>query len=792
MKRPLFICVLSLLSGILLISLTDKMPGAAIICLDLVLIRGTFDKKKRKNMYLWSVVVAVFGLLSGHFSHNIKSPLAEGYAEDSRSVFAEGKVTAVDYTYSGRQKLTVQLCEIYTAGGEKNKANIKAQIILEQEQFVSCGSEIVVTGILQSLEPARNPGGYNEALYLGARKFDYKMYGNLESEELAVNFHFIMDKIRNKVSDCYDKVLPKREAGILKSMILGDKSGLDDYVKDMYREAGIYHILVISGLHISITVLFIQWLLSHFISVKKAAAISIAFICLYCVFSGAGVSAVRAVIMAVILIVAGVIYREADLISSASFAAILLLIYEPLYAFDIGFQYSFSAVFGLGLLSGYFGEGLNNIAVKGLSHAKVTDKEMLVLCTKFCNALGGCLAVFIATIPVQIYHFNYVFPLSVIANMIILPLAPVIVVLGLLIAIAGLFNVFAAHVAAGIVYALLDFYEAVCLLLDNIPVSKLLMATPAYMLCVLFIICIILFAACLDLRVGAKKAAAAGILFFAIFSIAFAAVELRENVPSVTILDVGQGDCTVIQNGEEVFIIDGGGWYGREIGKNTGASVLVPYLDHKGIAYVDKVFISHLDFDHATGIVELINEKSIGMLYMPEAADRKSELYIIISKICEEKGVGIKYLSRGDRIMTESGVGFMVLSPESGREYKDDNASSMVLFMNMGLKYVFTGDIAFSEEENIADSFKNIEADVLKLAHHGSKYSTGEVFLDTLKPEIAIAGAGVNNSYGHPSEEVQERLKQRNIDFYSTKSHGAVIIFKEGGIVKIKTMLEGE
>ena len=790
MKRPLFICFLSLLSGIILLSLADKLPGLGIIGLSLVLVWGTFDRKNRKNIYIWSMVFFAIGLMVAYFSFSPKSSWAEERANAGAEVSVEGRVISISYTYTGRQKLELKVTKIH-AGSEAEKTNIKIQVTLEADQFVSSGSDVVITGILQHLEPTRNPGGYNEKLYLGARKFDYKMYGSLKSEAVNLNIHFVMDKVRSRITECYDTVLPKREAGILKSMILGDKSGIDDYIKDMYREAGIYHILVISGLHISITALVVEWILSHFLNVKKAALASIAFICIYCVFTGAGVSAVRAVIMAVVVIVAKVIYRESDLLSSASFSAILLLIYEPLYAFDIGFQYSFSAVFSIGLLAEPVGTALKRAMNTALTKTENENKEILMISNRICAALGTCLAVFIGTMPVQIYHFNYIYPLSVIVNMIIVPLVPMIVVLGFIIALVGFVSSFSAHVLAGAAYVFLEIYESICIFSENIPISKILVATPNYMLCILFLICIITWAACFEMRLKSHKIAIVGLMVFSVFGVVCAAESLRKEPPTITMLDVGQGDCTVVESGGEVFVIDGGGWYGRELGRNTGAGILVPYLDHKGIGYVDGAFISHLDSDHAMGIIELIYEKPVGVVYLPYTPDLENPLYIALKEACDEKKVPIVHLARGEKIATESAIDFVVLSPSASQDYKDGNESSLVLFMNMDLKYVFAGDIGFDAEEEIVAAFENLDCHVLKVAHHGSKYSTGELFLDTLKPEVAIAGAGVNNNYGHPSVEVESRLGERNIDFYSTKSCGAVIIFNEGGLPSLKTMLEG-
>jgi len=279
----------------------------------------------------------------------------------------------------------------------------------------------------------------------------------------------------------------------------------------------------------------------------------------------------------------------------------------------------------------------------------------------------------------------------------------------------------------------------------------------------------------------------------------------------ITFLDVGQGDGICIQEKDgHGILIDCGSTDRRNVGQN----VLIPFLKSKGIHTLDAVFLSHLDNDHINGIVQIMEQgdgirihRIILSAYIPKDEAWKNlvditELYgIQISYMRQEEGFGNEqlqficiapgdgsvtgYAGNGDGSVTEvSGNGDGSVTEVSGNG--DRNGNSLVLLMKYGnFQTVFTGDADAEEEEQaleIMTAFENWENDrsnacmLLKVSHHGSKTASGENFLKTLQPELAVISCGKNNSYGHPHTEVLERLTSVGVSYFCTKDYGAVTV----------------
>lgn len=235
----------------------------------------------------------------------------------------------------------------------------------------------------------------------------------------------------------------------------------------------------------------------------------------------------------------------------------------------------------------------------------------------------------------------------------------------------------------------------------------------------------------------------------------------------VAVLDVGQGDGTLIkQEGGVNLLMDGGSSSKKELGKY----ILIPAMDYYGMEQIDYAFLSHLDTDHVSGVLELLEmgkiKKVVISSYTAEYDLKESE--------CS------KYLTDENTIIVEKGMEFClddleikILGPEKNRKYKDRNEASMVIELSYhGKKLLFTGDISEEAESILSDVSKEI--DLLKVAHHGSKYSTSEGFLDRIHPFNAVISCG-KNRYGHPSMEVLERLRKRGVKVHNTKEDGAMV-----------------
>jgi len=767
--------------GILSVSLTDSLLTAGFICIGLLLVAVKVRMLYESRAGWLFLIFPVLGAVLAYTGTVPRNSDIDMIAQRGGPVVIEGVVHDAVTNAAGMQVLTIFTEHItYNDTIFHERLQIRAVPRLEEDEPpISAGSRLRLTGTLWPLQPARSPGGFNEQVNLGARRYDYTLRVN-SWEEIGSGFSFrsILRELRDRVTATYYEVLPEEKAGILSAMVTGDRSGLTDYVRNLYRDSGIFHVLVISGMHISILGLFVDRILRQITTIKAAALITIGFLCVYCIFTGASTSTVRAVIMAGVLILAKLLHKEPDLVSSASFASLVMLLYEPRWIFDIGFQYSFSAVFGLG----FFMLPLRSY-IKQRTGIRKGFKMWLI------DGVSSSMIVFIVTIPVQIYHFNHLITYSIFVNLLVLPLLSFILIPGFIMGLVGLISVHAAMLFSGVIYFLLLFYESISRFTASLPFSQVLIGSPHYLWTIAFMGILAwlwyLFAGEASQKFKLRISGTVLTLFVVIFGV----YSVWPRDPIMIKLDVGQGDAVIIERYGEVFIVDGGGWPLRDAGQNTGTRVIAPYLARRGIRHVDGIFVSHLHRDHALGVVELLELKYVDRLYMSTRIDREYPMYAMLMEAAEYNGVEVVLLQAGDAFESEQGISFLVLSPSAYHNYPSTNEASLVLYVDMGQRVMFTGDIGAVTEELIIQRFSHIDTDILKLAHHGSRFSTGDEFLNAARPRVAIAGVGVHNVFGHPHPTVTNRLYERNIAFYSTSTHGAITINLRNN--NITTMIEG-
>ena len=452
-----------------------------------------------------------------------------------------------------------------------------------------------------------------------------------------------------------------------------------------------------------------------------------------------------------------------------SFACICLVLYNPFYIFDIGFEYSFSAVFGIASCNNAIQRGISILSLKSVVAKKIFDNRFI---KKYFSA---SLAASLFTYIITAYYFYYFTPYSVLVNLFILPNIAVVVIFGFVVGIIGLFNLNIASFFSAPVFILLRLYEKISQVFVCIPFAKILTGHINILSVIFYLVWIFLF---INMLSSFSKNFSIAKKYFVRFSILFVfylAICIFIPKPSeITMLDVGQGDCFIINCGQ-TFIIDGGGKKTQEFGNNTGINILIPYLNYKAKDFIDAVFVSHSDADHIIGIIELIGEKRIGEIFLSNKIydDELSQKLILKAK---EFSVPITYLSAKD-ILNYKKASFYCIYPLENTSAQNNNDTSLVLKLNFeGKDILFTGDIEKDGEKEILLSGENIKSDILKLAHHGSKTSSTLEFLSKVNPSLAIVSTGLNNSYNHPSKEITNRLENLNIPLINTAESGAVTI----------------
>ncbi|MBR1735725.1 MAG: ComEC/Rec2 family competence protein, partial [Firmicutes bacterium] len=251
----------------------------------------------------------------------------------------------------------------------------------------------------------------------------------------------ILKTLRENVTEVYYKCLPQREAGIINAMITGDKSGIEKDTAELYKGAGIYHILAISGLHVGIIAAFLKSV-TDMINKRYGRIFIIAMLVIYAAFTGASAPIVRAVIMTSVIMMSSLFKRDGDFLSAVAFSAIIILLFKPSELFNIGFQYSFAAVTTIGL----FTEKVEYMCGKKKSLAYIINSIIVYSSMKV----------------ISVYYFGYFTFVDALSSIVFIPLTGVPVGIGAAAGVIGLFSLNAAGFLLGAVYYILKFYEFVC------------------------------------------------------------------------------------------------------------------------------------------------------------------------------------------------------------------------------------------------------------------------------------------------------------------------------------------
>jgi len=776
MKRPFLWFFLSLSGGIMLARYgcgTLPLPVsisffAVFACFAVIIL---YLKFKQRIFFVLPVFAAI-GLASALYAIHPKNPELEGIASRSAIVRINGVVTKASTNPDKTLSFDIKTDSIEYAGTEyktRLKIYVRTNESTRYETRPVPGQEVTVTGKLNLLDFRRNPGAYDEFMQKRGHGVEYKLScisitpGKVTSGPLT-----FLRRLNAKAGGVFDRALPEKEAGIMKAMILGDTDFIETETKRLYHDTGIYHILAISGLHVSLLAFSIKTLLKRLKFNERTASITAAaFLVIYCAFTGASVTCIRAVMMGCLLLLGGIAGREGDSVNTISFSALAILLVRPLYLWNFGFIYSFGAVCGLTVCT-----------------APIRDAFFKRPVAK--KYLPPVIAAALVTYPLNAYFFFDIPAVGLFANLITVPLMFITVLSGFLTLAAGFFGSAAAAFFSGPAYAVLNFYEAVCRISGMLPFSRIVTGRPPLPVILLFYIT----AAAFIYYIKADKNEAGNRkIFIAVPAAALsAAVLFFAVIPKpmeLIMLDVGQGDCIAAVYGGQAVVIDGGGWTGGTE-ENTGVRVLNPYLECKGIDRVAAVFVTHPDIDHIMGIIELFDRKKVANLYLPEGIDESDGFYIDLMEKANRQGTRVSYLRTGDALAFRNGIGVRCVSPgESSRE--QTNERSLVLMLEYGgVSYLLTGDIGVSAEGDILRSGAGIGCDVLKVAHHGSKYSTSEEFLDGAAPHVALISASRNNPHGHPAPETMEKLEKRGIDTYVTAECGAVTLLNDGKTITVR------
>ncbi len=655
---------------------------------------------------------------------------------------------------------------------------------LGQEENPAMGSLILVEGKFRPFAQATNPGEFDAAAYYrvsGQQGRLMKASCLAESSGFSA-FRETLYRCREYLSLLLDACYPEKEASIMGAMLLGEKATLDEGIKSLYQQNGIIHILAISGLHLSILGMGFHKLLQR-MYVPKPVNIILSLALMYCygTMTGMGISIVRAFVMFGMKLCADLCGRTYDLLTAMTTAALLILVEQPLYLTQSGFLFSFGAVCGIGFLP-------------SVSRHFPVLPDRVPVGNRFLQALftGGWIS--LCTLPVYLCFYYEFPPYSVLLNLIVIPCMGALFLSGIAVMGAAACVLPLGRLAAVPGVWILTFYEKCASFVLGLPGRRWVMGRPGNWQVMAYLA---LLAMAVFLTAGKTKRRKKGHFWGAVIG---AVVLLGFRMPhgfEITMLDIGQGDCIYLADGQGGhYLIDGGSSDRKEVETYQ----IAPFLKYRGVSRLDAVFVTHSDADHISGIkglMEAYGETGIGIgcLYLPDLAKAcRDENYLELAALAKDCDIPVRLLCEGEHLQNGK-LMLTCIHPDKSYVNSDANAGSTVLYLTYeNFSALFTGDLEGEGEHLVTKRLSDMRGagrlagriTLLKVAHHGSKNSTQAPFLEMVDPRIALISAGRDNAYGHPHKETLKRLADRECRIYQTPAGGAVTVRVKNGSVRIE------
>lgn len=792
----------------------------------------------RVMAYIWTMVlIGIYAF--GYYHFGMKE---QDISQISRSYNDRTQVSIGGRVYDVQEKSTViyiYLDHAYVSGESDVEGSVADQsddgncltnkkilVVIDREKYdTTCkmhgsrvypGEYFYAKAMYHAYEIPRNEGGYDEKMYyysLGiSGKFEVDTYrcvtchnGVIESidNQLRKNLY----RFRNRLKLQLIRLAGERYGGIYSGILLGDKSGLQTEIKELYQMSGISHILSISGLHISLIGYCVYGMMRRFKGIFISASCSILIMYLYGMMTGFGFSTRRAVIMLGIKIMADVVGRTYDISSSLAAGAIWLMADNPLCIYHSGLILSFTAILGIcplyQVLREYLGldsqvpdeELLENEKNKnrGLKNKGIVNRGIAALILSECINM--------MTRPWVINAYNRLPLYAGIVNVIVVFLMPSVILLGgigLIIGMCG--NILCIWIGKRVIYTgcmILKLYEKLCALSLKLPGAVTIVGDIDWRRIAVYYLIVIIFVICMHIMNNRQKDSRCmestrrlivkpviRFMTTAAMICSLFAILTYENYNGLQIkmIDVGQGDSIFIRSGNNNILIDCGSSSDKRLTKYT----ILPFLYANGVSQIDFLVATHSDSDHVNGMKELLTNQVNGKNYVRNlvladvGGKIKDEAYLELERTALLHGVKVLYFSKGDRIMCGKTTVCCVW-PERGADDMDKNALSLVLRLENGnFSAVFTGDLSGEAEQMLVEAWQekgqDMTADVLKVGHHGSENSSSREFLEYLHPKAAMISCGENNPYGHPAKDTVQRIAKVGSDIFITKDSGQITV----------------
>ncbi len=755
---------------------------------------GYLKQENKKYIFkiIGIIVITELFLFAGFYRYGMTAEMTadmKQFCEDKQKYEISGCIKDVERR-RGNGKVYVQLEKVTIANvTEYMEIAGRVQVIFEEDSgLIKIGRIIHVSGTYAAFQEQSNEGSFDSQAYYNSIGI-YGIFYSKPSEisQAVKEYNIFLNSLsifREQIQDKLYKITDETYASVLSGVLLGYKSEIDSVTKDLYQIAGISHLLAISGLHVSVIGMFIYRLLRKRFRFVISGIGAGFFVMAFGIMTGNGISTRRAMVMFLLGMLAEIVGRTYDILSSLSLAAILIILEQPMAPESATMQLSFGAIIGIILATN-----------KVMIFLRIKSKVLQTLIISEC--------INIVTRPIIVENYYQIALFSSLVNVLVIPLFSV-VLCGTIVCIGVSF--FWMKLAKYIILlpiGLLKLYEVICRFYEKIPLSSRITGKVSAnrVLCYYGIICVTMLLLWLIERKnpGKKKEEEfwyvryikRGMITFIYLGLNLLILFGYDRVNCIKMLDVGQGDSIYIgtENGLNI-LIDAGSSSNSKIGEYE----ILPFLKANAVKNLDYLIMTHSDNDHINGMFSLLeyryqNRPYVKCLVVPDIPEPvRDETYTELVHMAEQNGIRVLSMSAGMEIQGQD-FKLICLYPSKEAALTDKNDLSLNCMISIaGVSAMFTGDLGQKGENYLLRSGMPLHSDILKVAHHGSNGSSTIEYLRNVQPETALISCSENNGYGHPGTETLNRLNATDSKIYITKDCGQISIYiRKNGVYSVES-----
>jgi len=789
-SRPAFKLLIAFASGIIVASQVDCPPFIPYLVTICLAIAGVLCYRlvRWQNLVVGnlfaSAALAVVGFVSYQSSINyLPADHISHFVDLDRPVLLRGIVVRYPEKRQKKTYLTVDTKTI-TLSTRPFETDGAILVRLSRELLLlDYGDEIEVRGFLRRPRDRRNPGEFDYQGYLAAQGIFGIVSVNKESQIGRVSsghgfwlMREVIVPVKHDLSNLISRSLPGEQAALLQGLMLGERGEISSEIKASFARLGVIHVLAVSGLHVSFVVLVLMGVLGILrVPYGLRVVLTLIGLLFYAFLTNLKPPVLRASIMAGLFLLSTLLQRKTDFVNSLSLAAFIILLLNPADLFQPGFQLSFAAVASIVYL---YPRLQRSTVFKQVGLRLKKNAALRYVLDLFLVSL----AAFLGTLPFTLAYFNRLPLTSLIANLMVVPLAFLALAGGIA---SALFSPLSRFVSGGYMafsglslQAILKCAE----IGEQVPFGSIEVYgfnRMHWLACTWLALLVLMW----HRPVSRKRLLMLGLVLLNLWL--WASNLSSSKQLEVTFLDVGQGDAAVLAlpTGEHL-LIDGGS---KSPYFDNGRSVVAPFLLRQGIRRLDAVILSHGDSDHIGGLPYILSHFEVGEVW-DNGEVKETRVYRRYLHLIDSLGVVHRILKAGDMVQQFRAVKIFVLHPTNAflaRPNHSANDASLSLKISYGKSdFLFAGDIEAAGEDNVAAFEDLARCEVLKIDHHGSRTSSTPRFLSSVAPEWAVISVGQFNRFHHPAPEVVERLKSIGAKILRTDRESAVILQTDGSQIQ--------